>query len=114
MDKRQFLTAAMAMAATPAIHSPAARAQSHKPGTDDLGRRGVEKPKALPRRKARTTQMFLVPPSWPNAISVEPGKGFWVQEQRHDGAPEKAWLLDFKTGKVLHTVTTQSKNTSGG
>ena len=113
MDKRQFLAAAMAGLATPALISPSG-AQSYKPGTDALGRRGSSKPKPLPRRKACTTKMFLVPPSWPNAISVEPGKGFWVQEQRHDGAPEKAWLLDFKTGKVLHTVTTQSKNTSGG
>ena len=108
MDKRQFLTAAAMLAATPAL------AQSRKPGTDDLGRRGVEKAKALPRRKARTTKLFLVPPCWANAISVDPAKGFWVQEQRHDGDPEKAWLLDFKTGKVLHTVVTQSKNTSGG
>lgn len=104
MDKRQFLTLAGASLAAPAAAQ----------GTDDLGRRGVETSKPIPRRKARTTKLFLVPPSWPNAISVEPGKGFWVQEQRHDGAPEKAWLLDFSTGKVLHTVTTNSKNTSGG
>lgn len=108
MDKRQFLTTAAALAAAPAL------AQTRKPGTDDLGRRGSEKPKPLPRRKARTTRMFLAPPCWANAISVEPGKGFWVQEQRHDGDPEKAWLLDFKSGKVLRTVVTQSKNTSGG
>jgi hypothetical protein len=108
MDKRQFLAAAITMAATPAL------AQTHKPGTDDLGRVGTETPKAAPRRKAKTTKLFLAPPSWANAISVEPGKGFWVQEQRHDDAIEKAWLLDFKTGKVLHTVNTHSKNTSGG
>jgi hypothetical protein len=109
MDKRQFL-AAMAAASVPI----SAMAQQRQPGTDDLGRRGVEKPAQAPRRKARTTKMFLAPPCWANAISVEPGKGFWVQEQRHDGAPEKAWRLDFATGKVLHEVTTNSKNTSGG
>jgi hypothetical protein len=110
MDKRQFLTAAIlagAGLATPVL-------AQQKPGTDALGRRGIEKAKPLPRRKARTTKMFVVPPCWANAISVEPGKGFWVQEQRHDGNPEKAWLLDFKSGKVLKEVVTQSKNTSGG
>src|SRR5581483_12339314 len=78
MDKRQFLTAAAAMAATPAL------AQPKKLRTDDLGRLGGEGgKKAIPRRKAKTTKLFLTPPCWPNAISVEPGKGFWVHEQRH-------------------------------
>lgn len=108
MDKRQFLGIAGAALAAPAL------AQTRAPGTDDLGRRGLEAAKKAPRRKARTTKLFLAPPSWANAISVEPGKGFWVQEQRHDGDPEKAWLLDFTTGKVLKTVVTNSKNTSGG
>jgi hypothetical protein len=108
INKRTFLTTAAMLAAAPAL------AQTRAPGTDDLGRRGSEAPKAVPRRKARTTKMFVVPPSWANAISVEPGKGFWVQEQRHDGDPEKAWLLDFTTGKVLKTLVTNSKNTSGG
>lgn len=113
MDKRTFLAGAMlAAAASPALAQ--GTASGHAPGTDDLGRRGTEAPKKAPRRKARTTRLFLAPPCWANAISVEPGRGFWVQEQRHDGAPEKAWRLDFKTGKVLHTVVTQSKNTSGG
>jgi hypothetical protein len=110
MDKRQFLTGAALLAAS----STSAMAQERKAGTDDLGRRGMEAPKEAPRRKAKTTKMFLVPPCWANAISVESGKGFWIQEQRHDGAPEKAWLLDFKDGKVLREVTTNSKNTSGG
>ena len=106
MDKRQFLTVAAALAATPAL--------AQKKMTDDLGRRGGEgTKKVIPRRKAKTTKMFLTPPCWPNAITVQDGKGFWVQEQRHDNAPEKAWLLDFQSGKVLHTVTTNCKDTSG-
>jgi hypothetical protein len=108
MDKRQFLAGAGLLAATPVL------AQARKPGTDDLGRVGMEVAKKAPRRKAKTEKLFVVPPSWANAISVEPGKGFWVQEQRHDGDPEKAWLLDFQSGKVLKTVVTNSKNTSGG
>lgn len=108
MDKRQFLAGAAAVAAAPA------RAQTRAAGTDDLGRRGSEETPKAPRRKARTGKLFLVPPSWANAISVEPGRGFWIQEQRHDGDPEKAWLLDFKTGQVKKEVVTNSKNTSGG
>ena len=112
MDKRQFLTAAAALAATPAL-TPAL-AQPKKMRTDDLGRLGGEGgKKVIPRRKAKTTKLFLTPPCWPNAISVEPGKGFWVHEQRHDNKPEKAWCLDFKTGKVLHEISTNCKDTSG-
>src|SRR5690348_9075318 len=82
MDKRQFLTAAAALAATPALAQKKMR-------TDDLGRLGGEGgKKAIPRRKAKTTKLFLTPSCWPNAISVEPGKGFWVHEQRHDNKPE--------------------------
>jgi hypothetical protein len=116
MDKRRFLGIAGAALAAPALAQTekGGALVMHKPGTDDLGRVGSEAPKKAPRRKARTTKLFLAPPSWPNAISVEPGKGFWVQEQRHDGDPEKAWLLDFTSGKVLKTVVTNSKNTSGG
>ena len=106
MDKRQFLTGAALLAATPAL------AQAKK-GADDLGRSGEDAPRRAPRRKAKTTKLFLTPPCWPNAISVEPGKGFWVQEQRHDNAPERAWLLDFTTGKMLREVSTNCKDTSG-
>lgn len=109
MDKRQFLTAAAALAATPAL------AQPKKMRTDDLGRLGGEGgKKVIPRRKAKTTKLFLTPPCWPNAITVDPaGRGFWVQQQRHDRGPETAWLLDFKTGKVLHSVVTRCEDCSG-
>jgi hypothetical protein len=112
MDKRQFLMAA-ATAGAGLYTGAGAAAAPAAPGTDDLGRRGQGKAPSIPRRKARTTRLFLTPPSWPNCITVEAGKGFWVQEQRHDRQPEKAWLLDFKTGKVLHEVTTHCEDTSG-
>ena len=110
MDKRQFL-AGIGMGA--GLAAGAALAQP-KQGVDELGR-GAEgpAPRKIPTRKAKTTPLFLTPAGWPNGIAVDPANGFWVQEQRHDGAPEKAWLLDFKTGKVLKTVTTNSQNTSG-
>jgi hypothetical protein len=63
---------------------------------------------------ASTTKLFLTPPGWPNAIDVDHDqkRGFWVQEQRHDNKQEAAWLLDWN-GKLLHTVMTNSKDTSG-
>jgi hypothetical protein len=58
--------------------------------------------------------MFLTPPGWPNAIDIDHDqkRGFWVQEQRHDNKPEAAWLVDWN-GKLLHTVMTNCKDTSG-
>ena len=63
---------------------------------------------------AKTTKLFLTPPGWPNAIDIDHDqkRGFWVQEQRHDNKPEAAWLIDWN-GKLLHTVMTNCKDTSG-
>lgn len=110
MDKRQFL-AAIGVGASVAIQPAFAQSQGN---TDELGR-GPQPPprRKIPTRKAKTVPLFLTPPSWPNCIAVDPSNGFWVQEQRHDGQPEKAWLLDFQTGRVLKTVTTNSQDTSG-
>jgi hypothetical protein len=110
MDKRQFLTASagMAFGATGLAQAQPAPAKG-----DALGRTGEATAPKIPRRRATTTKLFLAPPSWPNCITVQEGAGFWVQEQRHDLKPEKAWLLDFHTGKVLKTVTTNCVDTSG-
>jgi hypothetical protein len=113
MDKRGFLAAALGAGAGVGLTGALAQTPPERPGTDDLGRTGSERSKPVPRRKAKTSKLFLTPPCWPNAIAVQEGKGFWVQEQRHDNKPEKAWLLDFKSGKVLHEVTTNCKDTSG-
>src|SRR5262245_49628267 len=80
--------------------------------------------KKVPLRKAKTTKMFKCPPGFPNAISVTP-EGLWIGEQKMSGQQaktyklpepksleESAWLVDWN-GKVLKTVTTPSRNTSG-
>ena len=88
----------------------------HESGTDDLGRRigAGAHAKQIPKRIAKTTQLFLTPPGWPNAIDIDHDqkRGFWVQEQRHDNKQEAAWLIDWN-GKLLHTVMTNCKDTSG-
>jgi hypothetical protein len=112
MDKRQFLATGLGLGLGGVS---AALAQAGRPaGVDDLGRgpQTSEPKKPIPTRKAKTTKLFLTPPGWPNAIAVDPAKGFWVQEQRHDGNREKAWLLDWN-GKLLNTVVTNCQNTSG-
>jgi hypothetical protein len=122
--KRDFLATSIGLSTVLAagIGSGKALAQSSEvspraAGTDALGRRlgaGAGRHKDIPRRTARTTRLFLTPPGWPNAIDIDHdrGRGFWVQEQRHDNKQEAAWLLDWN-GKLLHTVMTNSKDTSG-
>src|SRR5436309_326171 len=62
---------------------------------------------SVPVRKAKTTTLFKSPEGYPNAIAVAPD-GLWIAEQKTDNAH----LVDWH-GKVLKTVKTESKNTSG-
>ena len=75
-------------------------------------------------RMAKTTKLFRGPEGFPNAIAVTP-EGLWIGEQKVSGThaasyglaepkslTENAWLVDW-SGKLLKTVTTPSRNTSG-
>ena len=75
-------------------------------------------------RIAKTTKLFKSPDGFPNAVATAP-EGLWIAEQKLSGPQaaqykiaepkdltEKAWLVDWK-GKVLKTVSTPSRNTSG-
>jgi len=107
MTKREFLTASAA--AGLALATGRTSAQSASPA---------------PARKAKTTRLFKSPPGFPNGIAVTP-EGLWIAEQKESGAQavayhlpepalltENAWLVDWE-GKLLRTVTTPSRNTSG-
>jgi hypothetical protein len=61
----------------------------------------------IPVRKAKTTTLFKSPEGYPNAIAVAP-EGLWIAEQKSDNAHLVDW-----SGKLLKTVKTESKNTSG-
>jgi hypothetical protein len=80
--------------------------------------------KKLPVRKAKTTKLFKSPEGFPNGISATP-EGLWIGEQKLSGEQAKAyklpepksleecaWLVDWN-GKLLKTVKTPSRNTSG-
>ncbi len=82
------------------------------------GRRGIQ------RRQAKTARMFKAPGMYPNALAVAP-EGLWIGQQKlsveqatewHEPVPtdrnEAAWLVDW-SGKLLKTVITESRNTSG-
>ena len=60
-----------------------------------------------PVRKIKTTALFKSPEGYPNGIAVAP-EGLWICEQKSDNAV----LVDWK-GKLLKTLKSQSKNTSG-
>jgi hypothetical protein len=75
-------------------------------------------------RRAKTTKLFKSPPGFPNGVAVT-AEGLWIAEQKLSGAQaaayrlpepenlmEAAWLVD-RNGKLLKTVTTPSRNTSG-
>ena len=116
MTKREFLAASAgaALALTKAGPAFAQQAVAAAP-------RAAAK---IPSRTAKTTKLFKSPPGMPNGIAVTP-EGLWIGEQKESGRAaanyhlpepkdlsEAAWLVDWN-GKLLKTVTTQSRNTSG-
>ncbi|MEP7365969.1 MAG: hypothetical protein ABI972_22155 [Acidobacteriota bacterium] len=110
MTKREFLAGSIGAGAALTQFS-AAFAQSG----------GAKKPAS---RKAKTTKLFKSPQGFPNGLAATP-EGLWIGEQKLSGAQaasyhlpepkdltEHAWLVDWN-GKVLKTVQTPSRNTSG-
>jgi hypothetical protein len=82
---------------------------------------------SVPAPTAKTTRMFKSPGLYPNALAVmtDPPGGLWIGQQKVtpasaktynlplDKEPEEAaWLVDWN-GKLIKTVTTNSRNTSG-
>jgi len=61
-----------------------------------------------PTHRAKATRLFASPEGHPNALEATP-EGLWVGEQISD----TAYLLDWKTGKVLKKIPTDASNTSG-
>lgn len=66
------------------------------------------KPPEAQRRKAKVTKLFKAPDPNPNALEAT-SEGLWVGDQ----VTERACLLDWKTGKLIRALQTESHNTSG-
>jgi hypothetical protein len=120
MTKREFLTASISTGLAVAKGNAAFSQQS----SADTRKDGGQSNRRAPSRMAKTTKLFQSPQGFPNAIAVTP-EGLWIGEQKLSGAQaaayhlpepksltEDAWLVDWN-GKVLKTVTTPSRNTSG-
>ena len=118
LKKRDFLTAALAAGTGLGLAATSALGQAAPAAAPAAPRRQI------PHRMAKTTPLFKSPPGYPNAIAVAP-EGLWIGEQKLSGAlakqygvaaptdlHEAAWLVDWK-GKLLKTVMTESRNTSG-
>lgn len=67
----------------------------------------------VPVRKVKTTPLFKSPQGYPNALRAVP-EGFWIAEQLSgtSGSSNDVCLVD-KSGKLLKTLKTDSRNTSG-
>ena len=106
--RRTFLTTAGAgLLGAGLAHAQAPAAPAQGQGSAFLGERTrtPEKPPLV--RKIKTTPLFKSPEGYPNGIAVAP-EGLWICEQKSDNAV----LVDWK-GKLLKTLKSQSKNTSG-
>jgi hypothetical protein len=104
--RREFLTTL----GVALLGTELARGQTPTPqgqGSEFLGERNRIPEPPPPVRKVKTTPLFKSPEGYPNGIAVAP-EGLWVCEQKSDNA----CLVDWK-GKLLRTLKTQSKNTSG-
>ena len=123
MKRREFLAAGIGLNLSA---TAMALAQQGNPAADRAARPAGGRA-ATPSRSAKTTKLFKSPGLYPNALAVmtdTPG-GLWIGQQKVtaqsaqnyklpvDADPdEAAWLVDWN-GKLLKTVKTHSRNTSG-
>jgi len=124
MKRREFLAAGLAWN----IGSVITLAQQGGTAPDSGARGGGAGGRGrVPARVAKTTKLFKSPGMYPNALAVmtdAPG-GLWIGQQKITAsnsktynlpvlpeADEAAWLVDWN-GKLVKTVMTPSRNTSG-
>jgi hypothetical protein len=123
MNKREFLAASVGLGLGLG-RGHAAFAQERSIAPVRTAGAGSASDGRVPSRMAKTTKLFKSPPGFPNAIAVA-DEGLWIGEQKLSGElaamfhmtepkdlSESAWLVDWN-GKLLKTVTTPSRNTSG-
>ena len=131
MKRREFLAGSLALPFSSAVIALAQQAGT-TPDRAGRGARGGGGGEgrgrgAVPTRKAKTTKLFKSPGLYPNALAVmtDSPNGLWIGQQKITASNSKtynlpvppdpdeaAWLVDWN-GKLLKTVTTHSRNTSG-
>jgi hypothetical protein len=102
--RREFLATLGAGLLLSKVGGAQAPPRAQAPGQATGGGQGASAP---PVRKVKTTTLFKSPEGYPNAIAVAPD-GLWIAEQKSDNAHLVDW-----NGKLLKTIRTESKNTSG-
>jgi hypothetical protein len=126
MKRREFLAAGLA--ATIGSSAPALADQGGalpEAGRGSGGRGGGRGPL---NRTATTKALFKSPGMYPNALAImtDPPGGLWIGQQKANpsnarqygvplddtGLDEAAWLVDWN-GKLLKTLITHARNTSG-
>jgi len=105
MKRRAFLeTVGVGLMGTGLASAQSAPARQ---GSAFLGE-GTRKPQTpIPVKKIKTVALFKSPEMYPNGIAVAP-EGLWIAEQKSDNAVLTDW-----EGKLLKTIKTPSKNSSG-
>jgi streptogramin lyase len=69
---------------------------------------GGRKAEGPPTRKAKVEKLYKAPDAHPNALEAT-ADGLWIGDQ----VSERVFQVDWKTGKVLYELQTESHNTSG-
>ena len=123
LNKRAFVTGTLMTGTLAAAAATAAHAQVMK-AADKKAAAAAQKPD-IPHGMVKTTKLFQSPPGFANALAIAP-EGLWIGQQKVSGPHamqdyhlpepadlhEAAWLVDWN-GKLLKTVMTNSRNTSG-
>ena len=122
MTKREFLTAGIGTGFALAKGSAALAQQASAATRNNTVVSGGNR--RIPSRMAKTTKLFKSPQGFPNGLAAT-AEGLWIGEQKMSGEQaaayhlpepksltEEAWLVDWN-GKLLKTVKTPSRNTSG-
>ena len=105
MKRRAFLeTLGVGLMGTGLAQAQSAPARQ---GSAFLGERTRKPQAAIPVKKIKTVALFKSPEMYPNGIAVAP-EGLWIAEQKSDNAVLTDW-----EGKLLKTIPTPSKNSSG-
>jgi hypothetical protein len=128
MKRREFLatTVALNLGAAAAALAQQGGATPDRAGRGARGGGGGGRGN-VQRRSCKTTRLFKSPGLYPNALAVmtDGSGGLWIGQQKITASnsetyklpvdkdpSEAAWLVDWN-GKLIKTVTTQARNTSG-